>query len=244
MSKMPIPELLADSALNWAFEHVHRFGDTDVFPIAFEFRALRAVWPQVLDTLRKIDLAQHEIGSVIRMMVPKHTTGYRSAVQLDPIDCLLSTGLVYEMSKAIESFRIPPERRIACAYRLEIQVDGQLFRKETGWADFHEQSEASQRKDCKYVILADISDFYNQISHHRIQNALSSAGVSEAKSKATERFLGNINAGHHSRGIPVGPAASILLAECALADVDNFLLRRKFRHTRYVDDFRILLQIA
>src|SRR5438552_1527997 len=234
------PEHLSDSAMNWAIEHVLRYGDTDVFPIAFEFRAFRAVWPIVLDWARKIDLATHELGPAIRMMVPKHTTGYRSAAQLDPIDRLLFGAFVYEMSGAIEQFRIPEDQKIACAYRLDVNAQGQFFRKDTGWGDFHTRSKALARdRSCQFVVIADISDFYNQISHHRIQNALSSARITENRAKVAERLLANFNALHHSRGVPVGPAASILLAECALADVDNFLLRRGFRHTRYVDDFRI-----
>ncbi|HEX9273495.1 MAG TPA: RNA-directed DNA polymerase [Candidatus Binatia bacterium] len=234
------PEFVSDSSLSWALQHMLRYGDTDVFPIAFEYLAFKSVWSDLLSTLRKTDLANHELGPAIRMMVPKHTTGYRSAAQLDPLDTLLFAGLVYEMAPVIEGFRVPADRRIACAYRLEIDADGQFFRKDPGWTDFHEQSKANVKsKSCSHVISADITDFYNQISHHRIQNALSGAGVPENRSKVTERLLGNFNALHHSRGIPVGPSASILLAECALADVDNFLLRQQLPFTRYVDDFRI-----
>lgn len=218
------PEFVSDSSLNWALEHIFRYGDTDVFPISFEYRAFKSVWPGLLDALRKTDLAQHELGPAIRMMVPKHTTGYRCATQLDPIDSLLFSALVYEMSNLIEEFRLPAERNISCAYRLDVKPDGQFFRKDTGWLAYHEQSKTYSKESwCKYVISADISDFYNQISHHRIQNALASARVAENRS-LMERFLGNMNAVHHSRGIPVGPSGSILLAECALADVDNYLL--------------------
>ena len=233
------PEFVSDSSLSWALQHMLRYGDTDVFPIAFEYLAFKSVWPDLLSTLRKTDLANHELGPAIRMMVPKHTAGYRSAAQLDPLDTLLFAGLVYEMAPVIENFRVPADRRIASAYRLEIDADGQFFRKDPGWTDFHEQSKENLKNKCSHVISADITDFYNQISHHRIQNALSGAGISENRSKVTERLLGNFNALHHSRGIPVGPSASILLAECALADVDNFLLRQQLPFTRYVDDFRI-----
>src|SRR5208337_4961532 len=41
------------------------------------------------------------------------------------------------------------------------------------------------------------------------------------------------------RGLPVGPAASIVLAEACLNDVDMFIIRRGLAHTRYVDDIRI-----
>src|SRR6266536_1772364 len=152
-TKQLSPEFISDSSLNWALEHISRFGDTDVLPISFEFRAYKSVWPGVLDALRKIDLAKHELGPAIRMMVPKHTTGYRSAAQLDPLDALLFSALVYEMAPVIEGFRVPADRRIACAYRLEIDADGQFFRKDPGWTDFHEQSKANVKsKSCSHVI--------------------------------------------------------------------------------------------
>jgi len=90
----------------------------------------------------------------------------------------------------------------------------------------------------EYVLVADITDFYNQASQHRIENALELAGISTARAKNIERFLSSV-AAKQSRGLPVGPAASIILAEACLNDVDSFLMRRGLRHTRYVDDFRI-----
>src|SRR5205823_5637314 len=142
------------------------------------------------------------------------------------------------------AFRRPKEERIACAYRIEPTPEGMFFGKETGWKDFHAASdEMSSSNSCRHVVCADISDFYNQVSHHRIQGALEQAGIEDNRTRVIERFLGNINAKHHSRGIPVGPAVSILLAEACLADVDN-VLRQQYRHTRYVDDFRIFCQSA
>ena len=75
MVKQLNPEFVTDSSLNWALEHITRFGDTDVFPPSFEYRAYKSVWPGLLDALTKIDLAKLELGPAIRMMVPKHTTG-------------------------------------------------------------------------------------------------------------------------------------------------------------------------
>lgn len=171
------------------------------------------------------------------MMVPKHSEGFRGATQLNPFDALLYTGLIFESAEQIEHFRKPKE--VACAYRLDITPEGRLFQKDSGWGQFYNASKALlDKKDCHFVLLADISDYYNQISHHRVQGALAQAGVEENRSQVIERFLGNVNALHHSRGIPVGPSVSILLAEVCLADVDNFL-SRKYAHTRYVDDFRV-----
>jgi hypothetical protein len=231
------PLFLTEASLDWAFKHVQRFGDGDIFPVAFEFNAFSTVWPEVRKHLSAVDVAHYEITGSLKMMVPKHSEGFRGATQLNPLDALLYTALVYESAEQIERFRKPKE--IACAYRLDVTPEGRLFQKDSGWSEFYDASKALlDSNECKFVLSADISDYYNQISHHRVQGALAQAGVDENRSQVIERFLGNVNALHHSRGIPVGPFVSILLAEVCLADVDNFL-SRKYSHTRYVDDFRV-----
>ena len=231
------PLFVKKESLDWALEHIKRFGDSDIFPVPFEYGAYAAVWPEIGDYLVSVDLAHSEVTGSLKMMVPKHSEGFRGATQLNPFDALLYTALVYESAAEIEAFRKPVD--VACAYRLDLHADGRLFQKDSGWSQFHASSEDRVNGDnCSFVLSADISDFYNQISHHRVQGALAQAGVEENRSQVIERFLGNVNALHHSRGIPVGPPVSILLAEACLADVDNFL-GRKYSHTRYVDDFRI-----
>jgi hypothetical protein len=235
------PKDFANTAsLNWALTHVSRFGENDILPGAFEYEAYKAVWPDVLKHLQAIDLSKHEVGPTLKILAPKGKWGYRVATQMDPFDYLLYTAMVHEVAEKIEQFRQPPKKRIACAYRVDLDANGQLFKAHSGWPDFHSRSDGLSEKDgVKYVVCADISDFYNQTSHHRIQNALSSATVPEIRAYSIELFLSNLASKHHSRGLPVGPSASILLAEACLADVDTFLLRKGYVHTRYVDDFRI-----
>src|SRR5207249_11340111 len=67
---------------------------------------------------------------------------------------------------------------------------------------------------------------------------LEMAGVPLERADALERLLSNW-ASLQSRGLPVGPLASVPLAEACLNDVDHYLLGKNWQHTRYVDDFRI-----
>jgi hypothetical protein len=237
-----IQDFVAPDSLNWALTHVLRFGENDVLPTSFEFEAYKAQWPEILTHLSKINLSEREVEASLKLLAPKGKWGYRAVTLLDPFDHLLYTAMIYEIAERVENFRITKDKKIACAYRLEIDPQGQFFQRNSGWPDFHERSDSLSAGACKVVVVADISDFYNQTSHHRIQNALSSAGVKEERANNVENFLGNLSSRHHSRGIPVGPAASILLAEACLADVDNFLIRKGYVHTRYVDDFRIFCE--
>jgi hypothetical protein len=232
-------DTLRAESLNWAITHLLRFGDTDVLPVPFEFQAVRAYHPNVVAQLSSIDLGAHRTRAYMRVLTPKHPLGFRVISQLDPIDTIILAAIAYEASGAVEAFRAAPELKIACSHRLMPQANGALFSADSGWLDFHQRSaELADLEWVTHVLCADIADFYNQAYHHRIENALEAAGVPSLRARNVEHVLSSLTAGT-SRGIPVGPIGSAVLAEASLADVDAFLQRKKIVHTRFVDDFRI-----
>jgi hypothetical protein len=139
----------------------------------------------------------------------------------------------------VEANRVSESLNVACSYRISIDPDGRIFKEENGWPNFHARSkELTESKTFTHVVLADITDFYSQAYHHRIHNALENAKVGSTRAKSIEHFLISLTA-KQSRGLPVGPVPSIILAEAYLSDVDSFLLEKTINYTRYVDDFRI-----
>jgi hypothetical protein len=235
-----MPDCVSPASLDWALSHIERFGDTDIFPVPFEYYAIKANWDLIRAHLAAVDLEAYEVSSPAKLLIPKVGGGYRAATQLDPFDSLLFTAIGYESAPQIENFRKPKADHVACAFRVELDSKGQLFGNDSGWKDYHSKTaQLIASGEFNYILCADISDYYNQASHHRIQNALSAAGIPESRSKNIEQFLSRLNALHHSKGIPVGPSTGILLGEVCLADVDVKLERKRFIHARYVDDFRI-----
>lgn len=234
-------DTLSAEALGWSLTSIKKYGDTDIFPVPFEYQCIEGLSARVVEHLNSIDLELHETSSALRLLIPKPGFGFRVATQLDPYDCILYLAMAYEAAAAIEALRVEESKRVACSYRVSMSPDGRLFRSKNGWPDFHARSkELATREDINYVVTADISDFYNQVYHHRVQNALEAAGIDSLRTHNMEKFLASLTA-KQSRGIPVGPTGSILLAEACLADVDSFLLRKGYEHTRYVDDFRIFV---
>ncbi len=230
---------LSEAALEWSLKHLNRFGDSDILAVPLEYRAIAHDWIQIKKWLIALDVAAHEPRPLLRFLVPKPEGGYRVATRLDPLDAFIYTALVYDFALRLEKSRIPRRRKIACSYRLAPKPDGTLFDADSGWEDFYSRSlTLSKRKANKWVLLADISDFYSQIGHHRVKNALEIAGIPAERASALERLLSNW-ASLQSRGLPVGPLASVPLAEACLNDVDHHLLGNGWQHTRYVDDFRI-----
>jgi hypothetical protein len=216
-----------------------KFGDTDIFPVPFEFSCIKGAWRWLLPELQKIDLTTYRTRATRRMLVPKSNGGFRVATQLDPIDAIIYAALAYESAPLIEARRIPVSKSAACSYRVDIDPSGRLFASESGWPEYHARSEAlSKSGKYSHVLLADIADFYNQIYIHRVQSALEMSLVPSSRANNIEQFLLFLCA-KQSRGVPVGPTASILFAEASLIDVDDFLLRQGIPFTRFVDDFRI-----
>jgi hypothetical protein len=88
------------------------------------------------------------------------------------------------------------------------------------------------------AIVTDISDFYQRIYFHRIENVLQDAGCPKGPSDLVKKIIKTTRA-RASHGLPVGSTASRLLAECLLNDTDMLLKNMGVKFTRYVDDFRI-----
>jgi hypothetical protein len=236
---MAKPDQLSQTSLDWASAHISRFGDTDIFPVPFEFEAIRHCWTTIKSDLASYDLGGYPTRAPQSVLVPKSPTGFRVSVQPDPIDGLVYAALIYEAAEALEKYRVPAKLGVACSFRLQLGADGSLFEPQTGWPTYHKRSvDLARSNRFTHVLTTDVADFYNQVSHHRVNNVLESAGIASQRAKNVETFLSNL-AASQSRGLPVGPSASIVLAEASLDDVDKFLMSRGRTFTRYVDDFRI-----
>ena len=163
---------------------------------------------------------------------------FRYATQLDPWDSLILTAFIREYGDAIERMRIPYRDEIVYSYRFEPMSNGEMYRRDADWPSFWERSKEEAVRMGGYVAIADVSSYYNQIYHHRLENQLVSAGVPLEAAKSINRLLGNLTQGV-SRGIPVGPHAAHLLAECVFDPIDKNLLTEGYAFCRFVDDIHI-----
>lgn len=234
--------LLKDEALEFARLHITKFYDSDFFPKPREFDALWHSWDSVKKELSTKNVEKLWVTPPRVFPAPKPSGDFRVVHQLEPLDAIVYTALAYEIADAVEAARVPEVEKVACSYRFKLN-EGSFFAGGPGYSDFTEQTEglANQYHE---VLVADISDFYNQIYLHRLNNAVEYADKSlKAVGDDIEQFITKLNA-KSSQGIPVGPAASIVMAEAVLMDVDNFVKNQAVPHTRYVDDFRIFANSA
>ena len=111
-------------------------------------------------------------------MIPKEALAFRNATQLDPFDSRVLAALVYEFGSAIESHRIPAGEGIVFSCRFDPRIDGRLYGNTSNWDAFWSASlKRSTSPGVEYVAVADITDFYNQIYHHVLEDELSAAHV-------------------------------------------------------------------
>ncbi|MFI8606277.1 RNA-directed DNA polymerase [Cellulophaga baltica] len=94
----------------------------------------------------------------------------------------------------------------------------------------------------KYVVSADISNFFPSIYSHSIAWALKGKSVSKRLRNSSlwfnnlDFYSRNLKYGE-TNGLLIGPHASNLISEIILAKVDKVLIDKGYKYVRYIDDF-------
>jgi len=228
---------LAPSSIDWALEHVVLEGDGDLFPKPFEIDVLKSEWATLKPKLETIDIENHQWSPAVSALVPKDEVSFRRACQLEPVDSLLYAALIYEIGAKIESRRRPTSENRVFSYRFAPSVTGTLYGVGNAWRDFWTTSRV-RAIPSKHVAVIDISDFYNQIYHHTLENQLDESGVDSSLKCALMSLVKGVSI-NVSRGIPIGPHASHILAEMSLIPLDDLLVVQGYEFCRYVDDIHI-----
>jgi hypothetical protein len=227
---------VSSDSLNWALTHLQKQGDTDLFPRPFEIDVLASTIP----ALQSSKTQEYVWGPARHFLIPKADLSVRRATQLDPLDSLYLAAIIREVGDRIEKRRVPASEHAVFSYRFNPTDTGLLYGISTGWKEFWSWSR-NYAANASHVLILDVVDFYNQIYHHSVENLLLDCGVGADLTKAITRLLSHLT-GTISRGIPVGPHSSHLLAELVLSPLDNYLLQRQIKFTRYVDDIHVFCQ--
>jgi len=235
---------LADTSLDWALKHVITRGDTDIFPLPFEFRAIAEDWDQIKPVLRQ-DLDTWAIGTQRTALAPKHGLGLRMATQLDPLDTLVYCALIYEVGSQFEAARVPVSDARVFSYRFLPDAEGQLYDPQTNYEAFRLRSLAlARRHAASLVVMTDIADFFPRVYQHPMENAMrvamEDAGSEPHHARVLTKLISAWNMGV-SYGIPIGPSSSRLISEVTIADVDQALLSEPIEFCRFSDDYRLFV---
>lgn len=229
---------ICEDSIEWALQHIERYGDTDLFAVPFEYEAIRFRWKDIKAHLAAADLDAYLVRPCRRCLSPKHYYGFRIATQLDPLDTLLYTALVYEAGADIEGQRIGPDQQVVFGARFDPDGEGRFFNPEAGYDAFLRQCrKLAEAAAYEYVVTADIADFFVRIQPGTLEKAL--GGLRQTNhARAIGRLLRQWNQDVYC-GLPAGQTASRLLAELILSDPDRTLLANGIVYCRFSDDYRI-----
>lgn len=223
---------ITDKSIQWAVTFVTRHGDSDLFPRLPEIEAAQTHCRELTKLIQKEHLSSFSPEASRRFIVPKGELTYRQATQLGPQDSILLAAILYEYGQGIEDRRLPANQ--VFSYRFGPSAEDGLYTRENSWNRFW--STALVKGHQSSVILScDISDFYNQIYHHTVENQLRQSSFPNQAIKWIINLLKSTTSGV-SRGVPIGPHGTHLIAESSLIPIDNSIKSRGIDFIRYVDD--------
>lgn len=228
---------LKRESIEWALTHVFTMKDTDLFSKPVEIEILYENFEEAIDMIANIDMGNYQWKTARRFIIPKKELSYRLATQLDPIDSILFAGLIYEFGQQIEDRRIGINENKVFSYRFSPNKLGYIYTLEDSWRNFWNTAEINMYEH-EYAVCLDISDFYNQIYHHTVENELIISQFPNEITKSIMKLLEELTT-KTSRGIPIGPHCSHLLAEMTLIPIDSFINVKYGCFCRYADDIVI-----
>ena len=139
----------------------------------------------------------------------------------------------------MSNVKLKKQAKRVFSYRVNVTPQGRLFSRRVGHREFLQQCQQRvNRRSVNYVAIADISDFFSQIYHHRLENALQSTTSPSNHVQLIKRLLSGWNE-TETFGIPISSDPARLLAEETISDVDEALLASDVDFVRFSDDYRI-----
>lgn len=177
-----------------------------------------------------------------RLLVPAGLSGFRTSTKIHPFWNIYFNGLGIAISEKLETKR----QKTAYSYRYQDDNTADIFQREFSWRYYKEQTLKDKALiEGAFVVQTDISNFYEHVYHHRVENFVNdlfgyvrSEPITSIGTQV-DRLLSKFSAGR-SFGLPVGSQCSRVLAELFMDTVDLALSDKGIVWHRYVDDITLI----
>ncbi|MBD3212677.1 MAG: reverse transcriptase [Candidatus Lokiarchaeota archaeon] len=231
---------LSENALEWSLRHFEKVGYINHFPIPFELGVIKYDWENIKNFILGLKLpVDWKIQEARKIFAPKHYFGFRLLTQLNPIDELIYSSVIYDMGKDLERYRVSKDKEIVFSNRFLPSAEGDLWDKNYVYGDFEEKTKELVDSDkYSHIVVADIADYFPRIYLHKLENALSIATKKTENIKSIMKLIKHLNQ-NISIGIPIGSEVSFLLADTMISSIDKRLIDENVTFCRFVDDFRL-----
>lgn len=173
--------------------------------------------------------------------VPKKNNHLRPGTILSVSDAVIYQALVLRDITKIRQNMLWSVNKSRFSHVLkDNQTTNKWFANDYGkcWVDFCDKSISYINNGYEWVVFADVSAYFENISIKTLMEDLTSWGVNEEIVKGLRDCLKKW-AGVRERGIPQGFSPSNILGEVYMNSIDERLKNHDIIFCRYVDDFRI-----
>lgn len=232
-----------ENAVNLAVNNVIDFRCSDITQESLELVLIKEYKDSFIEDIRsklnRTSIYDMEFRPIQYILSPKnrYVFDYRKTAIINPSCLVKYMSIVLQFADIIENNRVPIDKNVIFSYRYKNE-GSKIFDDNINYNSWKEYNKKIiETGEYQYVVECDIAAFYDRINIHRLESTLLSIGVPDNLVKQTNELL-LFWSKKDSYGIPVGNAASRLLAEVALIDIDQYLLSEGIIYTRYVDDFR------
>ncbi|WP_415402881.1 RNA-directed DNA polymerase [Tateyamaria sp. SN3-11] len=243
------------AAVNQAIDHVIEHGLDDIakppiFMRSIEHQVIEAnaesfrteAYRTTLSFLRTRNLTNSPIGNPYYYMVPKDEHTLRRVAWIDPFDVVKYLSVALLLAPQIETQRPSKQDNVVHSHRRP-DTPGTVFDGDFGYDSFRQASgELSRARIGEWKVVTDISNFFDRIGNHPLENHLGDCGCDREIADLAREILFQWSGDRRSFGVPVGSDASRILSEAALIAVDRELQRNSVTYVRYVDDYRLFAE--
>ena len=179
-------------------------------------------------------------GSARIFDLPRRDKLVRPISYLDIDVAVVYQALVDAVSKVVEPYITSNFDDRVLGHRLKSDKSETMFQDHAeAFSYFIDvQHYYASTSDFSHCVRLDISNYYERIYHHKLQQLLEVRGVPGPVTSAVGTLLRKFTNGD-SHGIPQGFSASDYLGNVYLLYLDEFLKSKDIFSIRYVDDYRI-----
>jgi len=179
----------------------------------------------------------------LRLYYPKRSGLQRPITHLVIEDQIVLQALANIFAKATYTSRLAYEGRSVFSNYLNPSTSPFAVRQWwIGYTAMLSRFERQYRSGANWVVKFDLAAFYETIAHDLLMRTIAprrgSRVLVDAASKWLHCWSSPVASSRYSHGIPQGPVASDVLAECFLLPID-VAMSQKHRYVRYVDDIRV-----
>lgn len=227
--------------LHIAWKRIKVDRSTDFIIGDFEYEVFDYYKKDLIGNLEEKIVKQEEyVPQPLRSIrVPKTSYTTRPGAVPDLFDRIYYQYLVDEIADEIEDNLIPISENVVHSYRYIKKRDAaNMFLKSQANYSTFEQRTMELAEGHKFIVVTDISSYFERIYHHELENTIRALGASADIVDKLMSLLRKWRRGN-SYSIPQGIWPSDYLGNVYLDPIDKLMFRKGINYCRFVDDIRI-----